>query len=51
MAALLLTAADVAQALRLSKNVTTGSEFRPPYPITTAPWHNYDPNGVTMADW
>ena len=38
-----------ASAIRREKD--DGSEFRPPLPITVAPWHNYDPNHTTNEEW
>ena len=48
----LFSAASViltSQAITFEK--IEGSSFRPPEPITVAPWHNYDPNHMTMEEW
>ena len=38
-------------AVSISRSKDIEATFRPPYPITVAPWHNYDPNHVTMEEW
>ena len=40
-----------AKAIDLSRSKDETASFRPPMPIVVAPWHNYDPNNVTMKDW